>query len=215
MVFNKHLDLEGKHAFLGASNFFWIKDDETGLVKRLVSYYMPMIGTSLHEFAKSRIEYKEKLTKSEKGAVRVWLYEGGIPWYVVDRLSFDAIYDNLRLYINDAIGYSMKPEVILKYSDDCFGTADAISFNEKEKLLRIHDLKTGIMPAHMEQLLIYAALFCLEYKRKPSDLKFELRIYQGGNILLLNPSSEDINNVVKLAIDANRIIFKEKGGTIL
>lgn len=37
-------------------------------------------------------------------------------------------------------------------------------------MLRIHDLKTGISPVHMDQLLIYAALFCLEYKIKPGSI---------------------------------------------
>lgn len=66
----------------------------------------------------------------------------------------------LNAYVNDAIGYKMIPEQILFYSDNCFGTADAIVF--RNGLLRIHDLKTGVIPAHMEQLEVYAALFCLE-----------------------------------------------------
>ena len=69
----------------------------------------------------------------------------------------------------------MTPEQILFYSDNCFGTADAIAF--RGDLLRIHDLKTGAIPAHMEQLEVYAALFCLEYKIKPADIRMELRLY--------------------------------------
>ena len=34
------------------------------------------------------------------------------------------------------------------------------------KILRIHDYKSGITPAKMDQLMIYAALFCLEYKKE-------------------------------------------------
>ena len=83
----------------------------------------------------------------------------------------------LNMYVNDAIGFKMTPEQILYYSDNCFGTADAILF--RNNFLRIHDLKTGKIPAHMEQLEIYAALFCLEYKVKPADIEMELRIYQG------------------------------------
>ena len=49
----------------------------------------------------------------------------------------------------------MTPEQILYYSDNCFGTADAILF--RNNFLRIHDLKTGKIPAHMEQLEIYAS----------------------------------------------------------
>jgi len=62
----------------------------------------------------------------------------------------------------------MTPEQVLYYSGNCFGTADSIAF--KNNLLRIHDLKTGAVPAHMEQLFIYDALFCLEYRIHPQDL---------------------------------------------
>ena len=75
-----------------------------------------------------------------------------------------------------SIGFKLTPEQVLYYSSNCFGTADAISF--KDKFLRIHDLKTGVIPAHVEQLEIYAALFCLEYKVKPQDIGMELRLYQ-------------------------------------
>lgn len=70
----------------------------------------------------------------------------------------------------------MSTEVVLYYSDRFFGTADSISF--RNGVLRIHDLKTGKTPVHMDQLMVYAALFCLEYKIKPGDIDFELRIYQ-------------------------------------
>lgn len=66
------------------------------------------------------------------------------------------------MYVNDAIGFKMTPEQPLFYSENCFGTADAISY--RNKLLRIHDLKTGLIPAHMEQLMIYAALFVWNIK---------------------------------------------------
>ena len=86
----------------------------------------------------------------------------------------------LYAYVNDAIGYRMDTEVVLFYSDRFFGTADAISFNNG--YLRIHDLKTGVVPAHIEQLEIYAAFFCLEHGFDPHELKFELRIYQSNDI---------------------------------
>lgn len=84
----------------------------------------------------------------------------------------------------------MTPEIRLVCSDDFFGTADALSFRKNE--LRIHDLKTGDVPAHMEQLLIYAAYFCIEYGIKPGAINMELRIYQNTEILYHNPTAEDI-----------------------
>ena len=90
------------------------------------------------------------------------------------------------------------------YSDNCFGTADAILF--RNNFLRIHDLKTGKIPAHMEQLEIYAALFCLEYKVKPGDIEMELRIYQNNEILYHNPTAEDIVPIMDRIITFDKVI---------
>ena len=114
----------------------------------------------------------------------------------------------LNAYVNDAIGFKMTPEQILFYSDNCFGTADAIAF--RGDLLRIHDLKTGAIPAHMEQLEVYAALFCLEYKVKPADIRMELRLYQSDDILVGNPTVEDIAPIMDKIITFDRIINKIK-----
>lgn len=110
------------------------------------------------------------------------------------------------MYVNDAIGFKMTPEQPLFYSENCFGTADAISY--RNKLLRIHDLKTGLIPAHMEQLMIYAALFCLEYKVKPADIDMELRIYQNNEVLYHNPTAEDIVPIMDKIITFDKVIRK-------
>jgi hypothetical protein len=99
----------------------------------------------------------------------------------------------------------MTPEQILYYSPNCFGTADAISFNNG--LLRIHDLKTGVTPAHMEQLLVYASLFCLEYDVKPGTIDVELRLYQSDDILISNPSVEEVAPVMDKIITFDKIIM--------
>ena len=98
----------------------------------------------------------------------------------------------------------MNPEQVLYYSDNCFGTADAISF--KDNVLRVHDLKTGAVPAHMEQLLVYDALFCLEYKVKPTDIFIEDRIYQNDDIIIATPSAEDVQSVMNKIVEFDRII---------
>jgi hypothetical protein len=113
-------------------------------------------------------------------------------------------------YVNDCIGFRMTPEVVLAYSENSFGTTDAISFNEKEKLLRIFDLKTGSTPAHMEQLLVYTALFCLEYRKKPKDISTELRIYQSNEILSYEPSVEDICPIMDKIVSFDKFI-RSKG----
>ena len=40
--------------------------------------------------------------------------------------------------------------------------------------------------------MIYAALFCLEYRVKPGEIEIELRIYQNDDILVCNPEADDI-----------------------
>jgi hypothetical protein len=132
-------------------------------------------GTELHEFACRCIQLGIKLPKSKK---------------------------SLNQYVNDAIGYRMKPEQILYYSENSFGTADAISFHDK--FLRIHDFKSGVVLASIHQLEIYAALFCLEYGFKPTDILIELRIYQSDEILVSSPSPEDIQRIME------KIIFFDK-----
>lgn len=181
MNFNNHLNLEGQHAFLGASKYHWINYSEDKVVESYNKLLATLKGTTLHEFAAQCIKLGQKLPKSKK---------------------------TLNNYVNDAIGYKMIPEQVLYYSENCFGTADAICF--RNRLLRIHDLKTGIIPAHMEQLEIYAALFCLEYKFKPSDIDIELRIYQHDEVLCHNPSVEEIVPIMDKIITFDKAINKVK-----
>ena len=105
-------------------------------------------------------------------------------------------------YVNDAIGFRMF------YSVNCFGTADAISFDKG--LLRIHDLKTGVTPAKIDQLMIYAALFCLEYDIRPGEINYELRIYQNDDILIANPEGDEISPIMGTIISFDKIIEKIK-----
>ena len=112
------------------------------------------------------------------------------------------------MYVNDAIGFRMVPEQILYYSENCFGTADSISF--RNNLLRIHDLKTGSTPVKMEQLMIYAALFCLEYRYKPSEIDIELRIYQNDDYTYFKPEADDILPIMDKIISFDKIIDRIK-----
>ncbi len=181
MNFIKHSALEGQHAFLGASRYHWINYDEDKLVSSYSSFLAVQKGTILHEFAAQCIRLGQKLPKSKK---------------------------TLNMYVNDAVGFKMTPEQILYYSDNCFGTADAISF--RNNLLRIHDYKSGKIPAHMEQLEIYAALFCLEYGFKPSEIDMELRLYQSDEILYHEPTAEDIVPIMDKIITFDKVIKKIK-----
>ena len=179
MNFNKHSELEGLHAFLGASKYSWLNYDEDKLIDTYKNHLATMRGTELHDFASHCIRLGQKLPKSQK---------------------------TLNLYVNDAIGFKMKPEQPLYFSPNCFGTADAISF--RNNILRIHDLKTGKTPAKMDQLEIYAALFCLEYHIKPSNIDIELRIYQNDEVLIFQPTVEDIVPIMDKIITFDKIINK-------
>ena len=168
MNFNEHSSLEGRHAFLSASEYHWIRYDLDKLSASYKNHLATLRGTQLHEFAAQCIYLRQNLPRSKK---------------------------TLNMYVNDAIGFRMVPEQPLYFSENCFGTADAICF--RKGLLRIHDLKTGITPAHMEQLEIYAALFCLEYDVKPETIKMELRIYQNDEIIHHEPDPEAISDISK------------------
>lgn len=177
MNFNKHFEIEGQHAFLGASKYHWINYDDEKLADSYSKFLATQRGTELHEFAKECIRLGIKLPRSQK---------------------------TLNMYVNDAIGYRMTPEQPLYYSPNCFGTADTIAF--RNDILRIHDLKTGVTPAHMEQLLIYASLFCLEYKVKPGDIQIELRIYQSNDILVANPTPDIVLPVMDKIVRFDKLI---------
>ena len=140
------------------------------------------MGTRLHQWAKDTIDLGIKQQRSKK---------------------------TLYAYVNDAIGFQMSTEVVLFYSERFFGTADAISF--RNGVLRIHDLKTGKTPVHMEQLEIYAALFCLEYKVKPGEIEMELRIYQNNEVIVHNPTAEDIVPIMDKIVHLNKILERLDG----
>lgn len=183
MFFNKHTNLEGLHAPFGASKSSWLRYSDDKIVEVYNNLQAAEMGTRLHEWAKQTIDLGIKQSRSKK-----------------------TIYS----YVNDAIGFNMSTEVVLFYSENFFGTADAISF--RNNFLRIHDLKTGKRPVHMEQLEIYAALFCLEYKVKPGDIRMELRIYQNDEILVHEPTAEDILPIMDKIVHVNKMLEKIERG---
>lgn len=163
MNFNRHLTLEGKHAFLSPSSYHWVNYDAEKLEARWTAARAAARGTSLHELAHQAIRLGVRLSTANK---------------------------TLSMYVTDGIGYKMEVEQPLYYSDNAFGTADTISF--RRKTLRIHDLKTGLVKTSDKQLEVYAALFCLEYGVSPFDIEIELRIYQNDEVRVSIPDPERI-----------------------
>lgn len=182
MVFNRHTNLEGLHAPFGASKSSWLRYNDDKVIQTYQNMRAAEMGTRLHEWAKNTIDLGIKQPRSKK---------------------------TIYAYVNDAIGFKMETEVVLFYSERFFGTADAISF--RNNFLRIHDLKTGITPVHIEQLEIYAALFCLEYKVKPTTIKIELRIYQNDEVLIHEPEPEEIVAIMDKIVHLNKLLENVEG----
>jgi len=183
MNFNLHSRLEGQHAFLSASKYHWINYDEEKLISTFTKFQAIQRGTELHDLASNLIRLGVKLPKTNK---------------------------TLNLYVNDAIGFKMETEQILYYSDNCFGTADTISFRQDR--LRIHDLKSGETPASVKQLMVYNALFCLEYNIKPTEIETELRLYQLDEVIIHTPEPDDIFNIMEKIIIFDKKIEQLKIG---
>ena len=128
MKFNSHPELDGKHSFLSPSGYHWIRYNDDKILDRLDTAMTAAHGTRLHAWAAETISL---------GIMQV---DNGT---------------TINTYINDAIGFMMRPEVVLLATYNAFGTADAISFrrerpDDKKLTLRIHDLKTGIGKTSMD-----------------------------------------------------------------
>ena len=180
MNFNQHFNLNGLHAPFSPSQSAWLRYNDDKAAEVYINKKAADLGTRLHQWAKDTIDLGIKQPRSKR---------------------------TLSAYVNDAIGFKMSTEVVLYYSDKFFGTADAISF--RNGFLRIHDLKTGKVgkiESHLEQLEIYAALFCLEYRIKPSDIEIELRVYKNDEVICHTPTAEDIVPIMDKIIHLNKLL---------
>ena len=183
MWFNIHRNLQGLHAPFPASQPAWLRYDDNKAMEVYTNKKAAEMGSRLHNWAKMTIDLGIKQPRSNK---------------------------TIYAYVNDAIGFKMETEVVLYYSDRFFGTADAICFRNGK--LRIHDLKTGVTPAKIEQLMVYAAIFCLEYKIKPKDIEIELRIYQNDEIHPCHPTADEIEDIMHKIVHLDKLLqeFEEE-----
>lgn len=168
MILNRHSELAGRHAFLSASKYHWVNYDDEKLDRVFTQAMAAARGDRLHALAHDLIREGVKLPRSTK---------------------------TLNMYVNDAIGFRMTPEQPLYYSENCFGTADALSF--RKNFLRVHDLKTGVTPCKVTQLEVYCALFCLEYKFMPFDIGMEMRIYQNDAVEIFDADPDVIFHIME------------------
>lgn len=205
MNWNRHSNLEGAHAFLSASKYNWLNKSDEELVETYRNSFATTIGTMLHAYAADAIRFREKLRKADAKGVKFDLMRRGVPEFAID---IHNVFPTLMQYVNDSVGFQMDPEVLLYYSDTCFGTTDAIQYYGD--MLRINDLKTGTTPAKMDQLKIYAALFFLEYGYKPEKSRIELRIYQMDDYILYEPEPIEIREVMDAIVTKDRVLQKLK-----
>lgn len=62
--------------------------------------------------------------------------------------------------------------------------------------------------------MVYAALFCLEYRVKPGDIKIELRLYKNDEVEVFNPTAEDILPIMDKIVSLNKIMEEIDEGVI-
>lgn len=167
MRFNKHFEVDGQHAFLGASKHHWINYDLDKMERIWDNKFAAERGTRRHALAAFCIREKVKL--QDNGTT-------------------------LSLFVNDAIGFRMTPEQPFVYSPNCFGTADAAVFSND--VFRVHDLKTGEHPGKMEQNFVYCAYFCLEYKINPYNIQMLCRIYQYDDFVEVEADPKEIKRIM-------------------
>lgn len=177
MKFNEHSKLKDAHALLSPSGYHWLRYDEDKLRRTMTAAKAAEVGTRLHAFAAEAISLGMRLPKTRQ---------------------------TINMYVNDAIKYNLTPELVLFYSPWCFGTADTLGF--ERNFLRIHDLKTGVGKTSMDQLLIYGALFCLEYDISPRSIDGEFRIYQHDEILGHRYDPEEMESIIQRIVWANDIL---------
>jgi hypothetical protein len=175
MRWNDHSRFAGTHALLSPSKYSWVNYDEDRLLGLVDSSVAARRGSELHALAQMLIRLGERLPEGRR---------------------------TLNNYVNDCIGFRLTPEQMLFYSPICFGQADAVGF--RKNLLRIFDLKTGVNECKFVQLEIYAALFCLEYKVKPTEIEIELRIYQNDEVRIEMADPLDITSIM------DKIVFFDR-----
>lgn len=177
MLFNSHSNLAGQHSELGASQHAWLRYEVEDLERAWSRKQAARRGDELHEFAANAIRLGQRLEDLPK---------------------------TLNMYVNDCIKDRLRPEQVLYYSPNAYGTADAIGF--RNGILRVRDLKTGRSPVHMDQLLVYVCYFILEYNFGLFDgiEQIELRIYQGNAFKEHIPANTEILPIL------DRIVYFDK-----
>lgn len=187
MRFNRHSELKDRHSFLSASKPSWLNYDPERTLEAYANARAAQRGTELHALAHEAIRLGVKFPNTTK---------------------------TIDCYVNDCIGYRMQNEIPLcVHPVLAFATPDAIDFGPHpdenslyKHLLRIFDLKTGVKPADMRQLKIYAAYFCMEYGVRPMETDYDLRIYQNDEIDAWDTDPEEIAYIISRTEESIKLL---------
>lgn len=176
----RYQKLDNGHAFLSPSKYHWVNYDEEKLKRSYKNHRMAARGSELHDLAARLIRLGVHMPKNKAA---------------------------LNAYVNDSIGYRMSAEIVLYHSPYCYGTCDSIGFDEET--LRIFDLKTGDSGGNILQVMLYAALFCLQYMIDPDTIKFDLRIYHGNEVFAINPEPSEVKKTMIRIVDSVSTLLME------
>lgn len=220
------------HAPFPPSQPSWVRYTDAQVIEAFKNKYRSDIGTEIHEWASHQIILGSKpsgIREVERGVkTHIYekymmetskLYDSRVGSIFLDHLRYlpGEAYLSVKMFVCDSIGFRMESEQKLSVSKVIEGTADAVRFYPKDNLLRISDLKTGSRPAKIEQVFIYAALYCYENKLDPLKTNFEARIYQNGEIYIEQPTGEEIKSLLNTILHINEVVSKfERGeGSVL
>lgn len=225
MSSNRYLNLNRKHALFSPSRGAWIRYDDQKIIDILKNRYRAQLGTEIHEFSAIQIMLNHKITsvRTIPDSIENYIYTK-YRFMNCSRETFEdamnlvdhvkdlpkAVFDTVKFYINDAIGFDMEPEMKLDFSPDIAGTSDAVIF--RNQVLRIHDLKTGDGQPTKEQLEQYAALYCLENDKNPSAIRIVLRFYHLDGIIEWEPEANDIWMIMNRMIEVEKLAAPYRKG---
>ena len=219
--------LRGEHALFSPSSPAWLGYSDEQFIESLRNKFRAQIGTEIHEWAAIQIQLGQRVTGVRDAAksIKTMMFKKyhddryGLSDFgaaLLGNLKYvpNDVYNTVKAYVNDAVSEGMIPEEIIDYSKNFFGTCDALMFNEHRREFKIFDLKTGIRPAKVEQLVVYAALYCLKYHIDPIDVSTELRIYQNGDVAIYNPAPDEISDVMDIIIRFDNLMNKHNKGEL-
>ena len=201
-------EFRGTHSKFSPSRPAFIKYTDEQFIQAFHNSYKSPIGTEMHFWAGVQINQRftcsslRDMAKSIKTLIfgrhhtdRWGLSEDGRLLLQEMKYVSKDTYNTLKAFVNDSIAEHMEEEMDLVFSKEFRGTADAVHYDANKKKLMIFDLKTGTGVSHMEQLELYAALYCLIKHIDPNTISFELRIYQNAEVVVFEPESGEIKYI--------------------